>query len=132
MSPLSVLPGRVRYESNLLIGSREGSLLFEESILCAKGVLEASVSHRTGRILVRFDEKLVNQDDLEGYLGKALESAVNPGACEAARASARNTVPTSEASSFSAGQFVMDLALHALLPAPLDLLFPAAASVFRR
>jgi hypothetical protein len=130
MSPLSVLPGRVRYETNRLIGCKEESILFEESILASKGVLEASASYRTGRVLVRFDEKLANHGDIEVYLGRALQAAVTPGDQAPTGAVARRAA-TRDAS-FSAGQFVMEMALHAFLPAPLDLLLPAAATVFRR
>jgi hypothetical protein len=131
MSPLSVLPGRVRYETNRLIGCKEESILFEESILASKGVLEASASYRTGRVLVRFDEKLANHGDIEVYLGRALQAAVAPGDQATTGAAARSRAVTPD-SSFSAGQFVMEMALHAFLPAPLDLLLPAAATVFRR
>ena len=130
MSPLSVLPGRVRFETSRLVGCKEESALFEESILCAQGVIEASVSHRTGRVLVRFDESQVSHGEIEDHVGKALQAATAPGAREQALRVPRRE-PAGE-SSFHAGHFLMELAVHALLPAPLDLLLPAAATVFRR
>jgi hypothetical protein len=132
MSPLSVLPGRIRYETDRLIGCKEGSALFEESILAAKGVIEASASYRTGRVLVRFDEGLVKRSDIEGYLDRALLTALTVAENGSDTPSPRRKVPASEVSSFSTGFFVKEMALHALLPSPLDLLVPAAASLFRR
>ena len=44
MAPLSVLPGRVRFEASILIGSEEGCDLIEEKITSIEGVVEASAS----------------------------------------------------------------------------------------
>lgn len=127
MAPLSVLPGRVRFETNSLIGCKEGCVLLEESILAVKGVIEASASHRTGRVLVRFDEGLVTRGDIEGHMARALRAVVTPGERAAGTQSVRLKAPSRD-SSTHAGHFVMEMALHAFLPAPLDLLLP----VFRR
>lgn len=131
MAPLSILPGRVRFETSRLVGCPEECILLEEALLSMPGVIEASASHRTGRLLVRFDESLVTRGDVEEGVGKALQAAAagerKTGAVPVRRKSPAGGAPTS-----SAGQFVMEVALHALLPAPLDLLLPAAATVFRR
>ncbi len=132
MAPLSVLPGRVRFEASILIGCKEGCLLLEESMLSVQGVMEASASHRTGRVLVRFAESIVTRNDIEGYVRRALQAIATPGERETGVCSVRRKTPSRGVSSSTAGQFVMEMALHALLPAPLDLLLPAAATVFRR
>jgi hypothetical protein len=130
MAPVSVLPGRLRYETNSLIGSKEGCLLLEESILAVQGVKEASASHRTGSVLVRFDESLITRSEIEGHLDHALQAVAiqkekGAGVPQFQRSSRG-------ASSSGVGHFFMEMALHAFLPAPLDLLLPTAATVFRR
>jgi hypothetical protein len=131
MSPLSVLPGRVRYETERLVGCREGSLLLAESLLAVNGVREASASHRTGRVLVKYDERCATRSDIEAHLGRTLQEVLN--AAESEKAAPYLPRPDrSPGGAFSAGQFVMEMALHALLPAPLDLLLPAAATMLRR
>ena len=132
MAPLSVLPGRVRFETNSLVGNREGCLLLEESVLSKQGVVEVSASHRTGSVLVKFDESLVTRSDIEVYLEKALQvAAAEPMKKEAAPLSVTRKSPASGNSSH-AGHFIMEVALHALLPAPLDFLLPVAATALRR
>lgn len=131
MAPLSVLPGRVRFETCCLVGCQEECILLEESILSTPGVMEASASHRTGRVLVRFDETVVTRADIEERLAKTLASITagghRTGTVPARRKNADSGVPSS-----TAGHFIMEMALHTLLPAPLDLLLPAAAAVLRR
>lgn len=132
MAPLSVLPGRLRFEANSLIGSREACLQLEDNILSMGGVNEASASHRTGRILVRFDDKLVTRSEIEAQLGRALEAAATQKERGPQSSPIRRSAASRAASSSGVGHFMMEMALHAFLPAPLDLLLPTAATVFRR
>ena len=132
MAPLSVLPGRMRFEANSLIGNKEGCLLLEDSILSVPGVSEASASHRTGRVLVRFDDGLVSRHEIEDHLGRALQAATVQKERGIKLPQARRSTPSRDASSSGVGHFVMEMALHAFLPAPLDLLLPMAATGFRR
>lgn len=130
MAPLSVLPGRVRFEAGILTGSEEGCDFVEGKMISLEGVIEASASHRTGRVLVRYDESLVTRSDIEGHMRSALQAVATPGEKEAMVKSHRRR--TSSRGVSGTGSFLMEMALHALIPAPLDLLFPAAATVFRR
>jgi hypothetical protein len=134
MAPLSVLPGRLRYETNSLIGSKEGCFLLEDSILSVQGVKEASASHRTGSVLVRFDESLVTRSEIEGHLDRALQAVAIQKEKGAGLPQFQRVTPSrgASASSSGVGHFIMEMALHAFLPAPLDLLLPTAATVFRR
>lgn len=132
MAPLSVLPGRLRFETNSLIGSRDACLLLEDVILSVWGVSEASASHRTGRVLVRFDENLVTRGEIEGHLGRGLQAVAMQKERGAEFSQVRRSAPSRGASSSGVGHFVMEMAFHAFLPAPLDLLLPTAATVFRR
>lgn len=125
MAPLSVLPGRVRFESNRLTGNEEGCRFLEQNLIAVPGVTEASASHRTGRVLVLFDEALVSRSEIEEHLERAFKDA-------ARQKQAQRSVPPRGESSSGVGHFFMEMALHAFLPAPLDLLLPTAATVFRR
>ncbi len=131
MAPLSVLPGRVRFETSELIGCKEGCIFLEKNLLSVKGVVEVLTSHRTGSILVKFDESLVTRKGIDVYVGKALQVVTTKGEWQAGVQSDRRESPF-RGSSFNAGHFAMEMALHAFLPAPLDLLLPAAATAFRR
>jgi len=132
MAPLSVLPGRLRFETSCLIGNRDKCLHLEDSLSSVHGVKETSASHRTGRVLVLFDENLVSRSEIEGHLGGALQSAAMQKeggvGCQVRRAAHSRAA----SSSSGVGHFVMEMALHAFLPAPLDLLLPMAATVSRR
>lgn len=132
MAPLSVLPGRVRFEANSLIGSKDGCLLLEDAVSSVRGVTEASASHRTGRVLVLFDEKLVSRGEIEAHLGQALQAVAERKETGDRLAHARPSASSRGASSSGVGHFVMEMALHAFLPAPLDLLLPMAATGLRR
>ena len=132
MAPLSVLPGRLRFQTNSLIGSKERCLLLEDGIFSVPGVSEASASHRTGTILVKYDESVVTRSEIEGHLGRALQDVVMHKEGGAGVPRVRRSAPSQAAPSSGVGHFVMEMALHAFLPAPLDLFLPTAATVFRR
>src|SRR5689334_54065 len=112
MAPLSVLPGRIRFESNSLIGSKEGCLLLEEAVSSVQGVTEASASHRTGRVLVVFNEKLVSHGEIEGHLGRALQAVARQKETGAELPLSRPSAASRGASSSGVGHFVMEMALH--------------------
>lgn len=131
MAPLSVLPGRLRFEALCLLANRDGCDLLERDILSVTGVKEISSSHRTGRVLVRFDESLVSACEIEERLEKALlVASAQKDACHE-RGIARRGAPGRGHSTPGVGHFVMEMALHAFLPAPLDLLLPAATALRR-
>lgn len=132
MAPLSALPGRVRFESSCLVGCMDDCRILEESLLAAPGVMEACASYRTGRVLVRFDETLVSRNEIEAHLEKAFQLAAAPREGKPLPLPSRRSAHVSGISSSHAGSFVMEVALHALLPAPFDLLLPVAATAFRR
>lgn len=131
MAPLSVLPGRLRFEASCLIGNRDACDCLEEKILSVQGVSETSSSHRTGRVLVRFDESVVSRIEIEGHLCRALQEVSVRKEKGAGHPPLRRSAPARGDSASGVGHFVMEMALHAFLPAPLDLLLPTAAA-FRR
>lgn len=72
MTPLSVLPGRIRAENPSLTGKINYCHNLQKQIAGLDGVIEASVNHRTGRILVRFDETCLNHDSILLYFNHIL------------------------------------------------------------
>lgn len=131
MAPLSVLPGRLRFEAGSLNGNQEGCLLVEDTLRSLPGVKEVSASHRTGRILVVFSEDVLPRCEIEAHLHGALKAAARVKEEGGALPQFRRNAAPREASHGGVGHFVMEMALHAFLPAPLDLLLPTAAA-FRR
>ncbi|WP_298433568.1 hypothetical protein [Geobacter sp.] len=81
---------------------------------------------------MRFDEGIVTRSDIERHLEDAQQDIPAPGERRVVPLPVTPKVPTSGGSSSHAGHFVMEVALHALLPAPLDFFLPVAASAFRR
>ncbi|SNB45501.1 HMA2 domain-containing protein [Geobacter sp. DSM 9736] len=132
MAPLSVLPGRVRFETKCLIGCRMKCLHLEEVMGSKQGVIAVSASHRTGSVLVKYDESLVSRSNIEVYVGEALVTVSAEGNTEMVHLPALRKPSFGRDSTINAGHIVMEFALHTLLPAPLDFLLPAAASVLRR
>lgn len=130
MAPLSILPGRVRFEDVRLTGSKERSWHLEAAIAVIPGVRLVSASHRTGRILVEFCEVQLDHDDLVARIRETLSCDL-PLAATRAKGAAAPTMPEKEQPFFSRN-ILADVALHLLLPAPFDLLFPAVESAFRR
>ncbi len=130
MAPLSILPGRVRFETRSVIGYLDRAISIKEQIQAVKGVSEVSVSHRTGRILVVFDDNAFTRKEIEQRIEAAVQTAVGNFSKTTIAYSAQRK--TASESNFQAGQFVLDMALHALIPAPLDFFLPVAANVFRK
>jgi hypothetical protein len=132
MAPLSILPGRIRIESPLVTGRREITRSFEQRILETPGTLEVSVNHRTGRILVRYDETVVSRD----LLCKRISAALDALRCgdlplppqQNGDTSAREDRDTPAPSNHTRN-ILLDVAAHVLLPKPFDLLVPAFSAL---
>lgn len=131
MAPLSILPGRVRFEDKRLIGDRERSRHLEAEIAELPGVHLVSATHRTGRILVEFNEHQLTHDDLVTRISETLSCEVPPAAVTQYKEAAISAMPAKNPL-FSSSDILTDVALHLLLPAPFDILLPALGSTFRR
>lgn len=127
MAPLSILPGRVRFEDPRLIGNEVLSRHLESHVTVLAGVDQVSASRRTGRVLVEFNEARLTRDDLVAHMSEVLESGLLP----AEAGVAAPAKPGKHASSLSRS-ILADVAFHLLLPAPFDLLVPALGSAFER
>ena len=130
MAPVSILPGRLRLECEAVRNRRELFSALEDRIRTCTGVNEAAVNFRTGRILVRFDEQVVDRVRLASQIEHLLSTPC--AAVEKAPAGhARAARPAGAASGQVARHMLFDLVAHAVLPGPLALLVPAV-SVLRR
>lgn len=134
MAPLSVLPGRIRFWLPSLIGQGEMCQLIESELVLMEGIRCASANSRTGRILVKFDEELVSGRMVAGLLEELKVRCHSLSDADPARPMQSRALRGREedASSLPVGQLMLELLAHTLLPKPLDLLLPAAASVLRR
>jgi hypothetical protein len=100
------------------------------------GVLNASASQRTGRILVQFDEKTVTSTALTGYLEEltsdckayCADTALPEACCNLAKT--RETLRSGKFSRLTA-DLLLNTLVHAVLPAPLDMILPTAVTLFQ-
>jgi len=134
MAPLSVLPGRIRFESTLLKGQGELCRFLEKEIAVIEGVLEVAANRRTGRILVKFDAEVLSQDILLSRLDMMLATCNEcPNMkAEHSKCSGELNWQNEDFTSSLPCQLLVDLAVNALMPRPLDLLLPAAFAILRR
>jgi len=138
MSPLSILPGRIRFESPLLVGREKCCRLLEHRASAVEGVVDISANHRTGRIRILFDERTLSYEALAARIKEELAGCT---ACDAAAALQAHTCApgrcpktTGETSSHPAisRDLIWDALAHALLPSPFDQILPSAMSLFSR
>ncbi len=129
MAPLSILPGRIRFETKLLLGDIQACKRIEASLIGVDGVVEASANHRTGRITVRFDERSANRKSLEKQIETMLyfKNSGPPPVSTRAPIKRGPTVPST-----MAGHAVIDMLARAFLPKPFNVLLPIAMHTIRR
>jgi hypothetical protein len=106
----------------------------ESELALMEGIRCASANSRTGRILVKFDEELVSGRMVAGLLEEVKVRCHSLSDADAARPLRSRALKGRGEDAFSlpVGQLLLELLAHTLLPRPLDLLLPAAASVLRR
>jgi|YNPMSStandDraft_2_1061718.scaffolds.fasta_scaffold03647_3 hypothetical protein len=141
MAPLSVLPGRIRFESPDIIGKFKASEYLAKEIEKLDGVLEASVNHRTGRILVKFNESLADRitmtKDIKEILKNIPEEVNNP-LTPFIKGETTFFPPLAKRGRgdlAGAGFFkhaLIDAVAHALLPKPLNIILPLAINIIKR
>lgn len=134
MAPLSILPGRIRFEAYFLKGQGELCRFLEQEVAAIEGVFEVEANRRTGRILVKFDEEVLCQDILISRLEQMLATCK---VCPNLKAElpGRYGASSEESEGVTSSlpcQLLVDLAMNALMPRPLDLILPAALALLRR
>ncbi|HQU31777.1 MAG: hypothetical protein HRU72_05220 [Planctomycetia bacterium] len=125
MAPLSILPGRIRFESQNLVGKSHICRYLKESIVAYLGGLtEVTVNHKTGRILVLFDERYIDRQTLTQYVSRVLKECAEKSADSwQFSAEEKNSKPPAARHALHA---LTDAVAHAILPMPLNALVPMA------
>jgi hypothetical protein len=131
MAPLSIVPGRVRYEISSLVGKKNLCGAFEEAVTATPGVIAVSASHHTGRLLIKYDASMLSPIDLAALLTSLLARLEEEGARPAGIPLGRKTSGGAK-SSRRTGHLFLDVVAHALLPRPFDFLVPTAMTIFTR
>lgn len=130
MSTISYIPGRVRLENDELINQPRRCQFVAQRLNALVGVTDVEINQRTGRVLIRFDESLI---DCELLLSKVTEFA---NAAEVAEKSEEADLTVAGSPVTNKKQMLshlaVDLASHVLLPGPLGVLFPFAMNAFRK
>lgn len=129
MAPLSILPGRIRFETKSLIGDIRACRRVESSLIGADGVVEASANSRTGRITVRFDESRTDSGSIEGQIRNAIYGNTL-GPPPVSTRLPIESVP--KAPPGMAGHAVIDMLARAFLPKPFNVLLPMAMHTILR
>src|SRR5574337_628466 len=127
MAPLSILPGRIRFESQYLVGKPHICNYLQERIINLKGLIEVTVNHRTGRLLVGFDEKQIDRQSLTQHINHIIkegEEKATDGWWFSAEE--KNSKPPITKHVLHA---LTDVVAHAILPKPLNALIPIAIKV---
>lgn len=131
MAPLSVLPGRIRLESRCLVGKPHVCRYLEERILdYLKGLTEVKVNHKTGRILVRFDEHQIDRQTLTQHIRHIMKEGEEK-AAGGWRFSSMGKNPKPSVT-IHALHVLTDMVAQAILPKPLNALLPIAIKVAMR
>lgn len=128
MAPLSILPGRIRFESKYLIGKPHICKYLEERIInYLKELTEVTANHKTGRILVKFDEHQIDRQTLTRHINHIIKEGEE-------KATGGWWFSTEEKNSKPlitrhALHALTDVVAHAILPKPLNALIPIAIKV---
>ncbi len=134
MAPLSILPGRIRFEHSSLVGKQANCSLLERQVGSWREVQEVRINHRTGRVLVQFDECAICREGLTEKLDRLVAGKMKSHDCSALP----DAAPKHDPQGKGAGQghatrhLLRDMVVHAFLPAPFDLIVPTALAAFRK
>ncbi len=126
MTPLSILPGRVRLENPDIIWNFTASEYLEREFGRLNGVIEASVNHRTGRILIIFNENL----SAVPTIIKGVKEIIKNMSYERLKARFYEIQRTPDTGLLK--HALIDAAAHALLPKPFNILLPLAINSIKR
>lgn len=123
MTKISQLPGRIRYEENLLRGNHNRCLDVKKKINLLAGVQTVEVNYRTGRVLILFDTAKNNTSKLEQELLNILKNQCSSNCEVLKRVSRDHKETTSEWNEFY-GNTLVKLVSQLVLPSPFNKLVP--------
>ena len=125
MAPLSILPGRIRFENRYLIGKPHICRYLQERIISyLKGLTEVTVNHRTGSVLVGFDENQIDRQTLTQHINQIIKKGEEK-ATDGWLLSVEKKNPKIFLTS-ATKHALMDVVAHVILPKPLNVLVPIA------
>lgn len=130
VSTVSYIPGRLRMESRELIINHHRWSEISRRIKLIRGVSSADVNCRTGRLLLMFDEAVINNDLLLKQVADIIRTPLECENIEPAGFTGRGGAVTNKKGLFS--RIAMDIAGHALLPGPMGVLLPFAVAALRK
>ncbi len=122
MALLSILPGRIRFESKYLIGKLHICRQMQEHMRNYEpGITEVTVNHRTGRILVKFDEKQVDRRVLVQYISHIIKEYRGKTTNNCLPIKTRKPkLPVTDI----VNHMLVEMVAHAFFPKPLNFLVP--------
>lgn len=132
MSTVSKLPGRLRLEIKELISKRCHCSVLELKILKIKGMLKVEANHRTGRLLVIFDETVIDSHALVLAIRGILDEIVECREDDFKSLYEKNISNSQLFTLKAIGHAAIDIAGHMLMPKPFNILFPIAVNVMRK
>jgi hypothetical protein len=134
MSLVSKLPGRLRFKIKEILNKKRQCSILELKILEIKGVLKAEANHRTGRLLVVFDEAVIDSRELAARTREILDEMVDglDTGYETQKTARKGDISSATAATAIIMHAVIDIAGHMLMPKPLNILFPIAVNAMRK
>lgn len=132
MSTVSKLPGRLRLEVKELINKRCHCRVLELKILKIKGVMQAEANHRTGRLLITFDETVVDSRALVLAIREIIYEMVECRQKDYETLHEKNTSDTKPITFKAISHAAIDIVGHMLMPKPFNILFPIAVNAMRK
>lgn len=86
------LPGRIRFYYPQLKENNAAALSIANTLFIVEGITAVRVDHRTGGILIKYDDSLIHPDQLATAISRLLEEEEN--SSEAGEKSGGNTLAT--------------------------------------
>lgn len=124
MALLSILPGRIRFESKYLVGRQHICRQMQDQIKQYKiGITEVAVNHRTGRILVKFDENQIDRGALVQYISATIKEY--RGKIPKGRLPVKMKKPKLPVTEI-VNHTLMEMVAHVFFPKPFNFLIPIA------
>ncbi|KJR42500.1 hypothetical protein MCHI_001604 [Candidatus Magnetoovum chiemensis] len=124
MITTSILPGRVRFEIEALKGQEDSCAYIKNKLTNTNGISDVSVNPRTGRLLVIFDETVINRYILKSHIDRIIQLRLRH--IEGETQKTKNTISNPSNDNDSIADSLLGLAAYLLLPKPFDKLFPIA------
>jgi copper chaperone CopZ len=134
MSLVSKLPGRLRFKIKEIFNKKQQCSVIELKILEINGVMKVEANHRTSRLLVVFDEAVIDSHELALRTREILDEMVDwlDAGYETQKSERKGDISSATAATAIIMHAVIDIAGHMLMPKPFNILFPIAVNAMRK